>query len=121
MWDDTNTAEEHEEMAGVRQEFFALYNKRQARIRIKFIDTAPSMLRSFYVVSFLDRRTKSSYRGQFSDIYWPSIFNDFASLQAHISSFLKQYAIPTAFLEQLTWDDPEVAFELDLDGSCPRK
>lgn len=104
---------EHDEplMAAVRQSLMSLYNRGRALLKITFVNTSCTMLRSFFVVSFVDRYTKDSQL--FSTAYWPVIFHDFDVLKRTICAFLSQYSISTTFLEGMQEHESTAVYQLD--------
>jgi hypothetical protein len=98
------------EMAAVRQCLMTLLNKGRALLKVTFINTSNSMLRPFFVVSFIDRYNRDNQA--FSAVYWPVIFHDFATLKRTICTFLGQYSVSTAFLEGMQDHESTATYQL---------
>lgn len=98
-------------MATVRQCLMTLFNKGRALLKITFVNTSSAMVRSFFVVSFVDRYNRDNH--SFSTAYWPVIFHDFDVLKRTICAFLGQYSISTTFLEGMQEHESTAVYQLN--------
>lgn len=109
---------ESDEMIAVRKCLMSLLNRGRALLKITVINASSTMMRSFFVVSFIDRYTKDV--AGFSAAYWPNIFYDFEVLKRTVGSFLGQYSISTAFFEGEKRYDATTIYELNSKAQCQR-